>query len=244
MRVSPVSPTTPAGTPPGSGLCLKCTSDSPDNKYPYLTPLRMAIFHGHATCLMSVLSDDSKNDPKVPYYMLMQYCIDRHSADCAKVLLSLLTPEDIDKCDAVYGYYQLTDEYLEDYVCGDRICRKWNIAGVLWKCLHHTMYDPKMAHLLLDTKKFVLSQSGADYIEKFSSVGRNLLKGRQRCSSAAFTLFVVLRKRYRLKHKGFSGGYQLPKDICRTIYAHVWNLRQETGKWVPESLSQPTVVKK
>lgn len=231
MSVSSVSSVSPT---PGSGLCLKCSPDDPDNSPPYLTmtPPRMAIFNGHATCLMSVLCDDHK----VPYYMLMQYCVDMHSTNCAKVLLPVLTPDDIAKCDSVYGYYQLADEYQEDYVCGDRLCEKWIIAGVLWKCLHQTMYDPKMAHLLLDTKKFTLSQNGADYIEKFSSVGRNLLKGRQRCSSAAFTLFAVLRKRYRLKHKGFSGGYQLPKEICKMISEVVWDTRDETGKWVPESL--------
>lgn len=157
------------------------------------------------------------------YMILMWYCIDHQSVDCVRLLLSFLSQNEINQLN-----------------CGERIYVPNVLNGrceiarvnVLSHCLQNSALA-QTSHCLLDSRIFTLDKNVLEQLDMSPNAHwKRLLKGREMCLSAVVTMYAVLRKRYRVKHNGFSGGYKLPKEICQIICEGVWDTRQETAKWL------------
>lgn len=58
-----------------------------------------------------------------------------------------------------------------------------------------------------------------------------MIHRRKACGKAAYALYKVLRKRYRIPAKGFPYGYKLPKELVEQMVRGVWDLRRKL-EWV------------
>lgn len=80
-----------------------------------------------------------------------------------------------------------------------------------------------MVHLLLDYG----AKTNFLVPEKYAPIWRQ----RQRCKSAARTLYAVIRRCLRVPAKGYPKGWPLPAALADKMAHHVWSTRRDEEMW-------------